>query len=478
MTSAPSSGSFPVFLELSGRSALVTGGGERALYKVQLLAARGVPQSIVAASFDAGVEQALLALPAPSGLTIARRGFEPTDLNDVALVFAADEDEAAAAAVAAAAKAAGIPVNAPDRRHLSTFIMPAIVDRAPVTIAISSDGASPLLARILRQRIEAALPAAVGRLATFLQQLRGDARRLIASFDARRRFLERVAEGPIARRHMAGDERGAAAAAAAALHEAAAGKNVDTGSVTLVGAGPGDPDLLTLRGLRAIESAEVIVYDKLVDTRILDFARRDAKRLYVGKSKARHSLPQAEINAVLIAEARAGRRVVRLKGGDPFIFGRGAEEVAALRAAAVEVDVVPGLTAALGCGAATGIPMTHRELSSGVTFITGHGKDGEPKIDWAALARLDHTLVIYMGLTTLGTTVRRLLDGGLAAGTPAAVVERGTHADQRVLRGSLVELPGLVRAHGLQGPALAIVGRVAALADERLIENAIERLAS
>ena len=475
--SAVSAASFPLFLELSGRAGLVTGGGERALYKVQLLAARGVPVRLVAPAIEPGVEEALRGLSAPAGLTVIRQAFGPSQLDGIALVFAADDEEAAAAAVAAAAKLAGIPVNAPDRRHLSTFIMPAIVDRAPVTIAISTDGASPLLARLLRQRIEAAVPAAIGRLAGFLQRVRDDARRRIASFEGRRRFLEQVAEGPIARRQMAGDEQGAAAEAAAALRAAAAGR-APAGSVALVGAGPGDPDLLTLRALRAIEGADVIVYDKLVDTAVLAYARRDAKQLYVGKAKGQHSRSQAEINALLVAEAQAGRRVVRLKGGDPFVFGRGAEEVAALRAAGIDVEVVPGLTAALGCGAATGIPMTHRDLASGVTFITGHGKDGASEPNWAALARLDHTLVIYMRLTTLGTSVRRLLDGGLDPGTPAAVIERGTRADQRVVRAAVADLPGVVQAHGLRGPALAIVGHVASLADERLIENAIERLAS
>ena len=251
----------------------------------------------------------------------------------------------------------------------------------------------------------------------------------------------------------------------------------EQGRVWLVGAGPGDPELLTLKAARVLADADVVVHDRLVSDEILDFAP-NARRIHVGKRKSKHSVPQDGINDLIVALALDGLKVVRLKGGDPFVFGRGAEEVAALRAAGIDVEVVPGLTAALGCGAATGIPMTHRDLASGVTFITGHGKDGASEPNWAALARLDHTLVIYMRLTTLGTSVRRLLDGGLDPGTPAAVIERGTRADQRVVRAAVADLPGVVQAHGLRGPALAIVGHVASLADERLIENAVERLAS
>ncbi|MEA1651957.1 siroheme synthase CysG [Nitrospirillum sp. BR 11164] len=403
---------------------------------------------------------------------VRRRPFAAHDLDGVTLVFAAGENENEAAAVAELARARGLLVNVPDRPALSTFIMPAIVDRSPITVAISTGGTSPVLARRLRARIEAALEPGLGRLATFLDGFRTAVRSVKSDETARRRFWERVIDGPIAQRFLAGDEAGAHEQLVKTLNSDAAAAAIEGGSVALVGAGPGDPDLLTLRALRVLQNADVVVHDKLVDDRILDYVRRDARRVYVGKSKSCHTVSQDEINAILVREAQAGHRVVRLKGGDPFIFGRGGEEMAVLRAAGVAVELVPGITAAVGCAAATGIPLTHRGLAQGITLVTAHGAahggrgDGtpsEPAIDWTALARLDHTLAIYMGLSKAGLVADRLIAAGKAPGTPVALVENGTRPDQTLIVGTLARLGAL--AAGLTGPALILVGEVVTLAD-------------
>ncbi|MDG3443377.1 siroheme synthase CysG [Nitrospirillum amazonense] len=453
---------FPLFLTLTGQTVLIVGGGELALRKARLVAGasgdgRGARLVVVAPD----VHPDLAALAAE----VRRRPFAAHDLDGVTLVFAAGEDEDEAALVADLARARGLLVNVPDRPALSTFIMPAIVDRGPITVAISTGGTSPVLARRLRARIEAALEPGLGRLATFLDGFRAAVRAVKSDETARRRFWERVIDGPIAQRFLAGDEAGAHEQLVKVLNAA---ESAEGGSVALVGAGPGDPDLLTLRALRVLQNADVVVHDKLVDDRILDYVRRDARRVYVGKSKSCHTVSQDEINALLVREAQAGHRVVRLKGGDPFVFGRGGEEMAVLRAAGVAVELVPGITAAVGCAAATGIPLTHRGLAQGITLVTAHGAaaeggSAEPAIDWTALARLDHTLAVYMGLSKAGLVAERLIAAGKAPGTPAAVVQNGTRPDQTLVVGRLADLGAL--AAGLTGPALILVGEVVTLAD-------------
>ncbi|MEC4589623.1 MULTISPECIES: siroheme synthase CysG [Nitrospirillum] len=453
---------FPLFLTLTGQTVLIVGGGELALRKARLVAgaggdSRGARLVVVAPE----VHPDLAALAAE----VRRRPFAAHDLDSVTLVFAASEDEDGAAQVADLARARGLLVNVPDRPALSSFIMPAIVDRGPITVAISTGGTSPVLARRLRARIEAALEPGLGRLATFLDGFRTAVRAVKSDETARRRFWERVIDGPIAQRFLAGDETGAHEQLVKVLNAA---ESVEGGSVALVGAGPGDPDLLTLRALRVLQNADVVVHDKLVDDRILDYVRRDARRVYVGKSKSCHTVSQNEINALLVREAQAGHRVVRLKGGDPFIFGRGGEEMAVLRAAGVAVELVPGITAAVGCAAATGIPLTHRGLAQGITLVTAHGAaaeggSAEPAIDWTALARLDHTLAVYMGLSKAGLVAERLIAAGKAPGTPVAVVQNGTRPDQTLAVGRLADLGAL--AAGLAGPALILVGEVVTLAD-------------
>jgi uroporphyrin-III C-methyltransferase / precorrin-2 dehydrogenase / sirohydrochlorin ferrochelatase len=447
---------FPVALPLQGRSVLVVGGGELALRKARLLAKSGCQLTVI----DPEPLDELVNLAAATH----RRLFRAEDALGRALIFAASGDDAQDEAIAAAARAAGALVNVPDRPAWSSFIMPAIIDRAPIAIAISSGGASPVLVRRLRERLEAALEPGLGRFAGLLDEFRAAVKATRSDETARRRFWEAVTDGPLARRFLRGDEAGARQGLLQVLNDPAYGQAAQ-GEVALVGAGPGDPDLLTLKALRCLQNADVVVYDKLVDDRILDYVRRDARRIFAGKSRATRAMSQEAIHALLIAEAKAGRRVVRLKGGDPFLFGRGGEEMQALRAAGVPVDIVPGVTAALGCGAAAGIPVTHRDHAQGVTFVTGHSRSGEPELDWQALARLRHTLVFYMGLAHLPIIERRLVEAGMAASMPTAIIENGARPDQRVLVGPLQGLALRAQEQVAQSPSLLIVGEVAQLAD-------------
>jgi len=451
---------FPIFVTLAGRKALVVGGGEPAARKIRLLRRAGARVTVLAPRLDAELEEAVRA----DALAWRRERFEPHAaaelLREAALVFAATGEAEADAAVSRAAQAAGRPVNAVDRPELSTFTMPAIVDRSPVVVAISSGGAAPVLARRLRADLESRLPSGLGRLARLAGSFRSAVKAQIVEPEARRRFWERVLEGPVAEAALAGCESEARERMIGLVNRSAGAPPAE-GRVHIVGAGPGDPDLLTLRAFRLLQEADVIVHDRLIGPEILDLARRDAERIYVGKAKARHSRPQDEINALLVRLARAGRTVVRLKGGDPFIFGRGGEELAALEAAGVKAEVVPGITAAAGCAAAAGIALTHRDHASGVTFVTGHGRDGEPDCDWAALARSRHTLVIYMGTSSAAATARRLIQHGMAATTPVAAIENGTRAEQRVVRGELGGLGALVAEHGISGPTVIVFDAVA-----------------
>ena len=453
---------FPAFLDLAGRKALVVGGGAAAARKLDLLRRAGADVTVVAP--EAVPEIADLA--AAGAIAWHPRDFAADDVVGCRAVFAATGQDAVDRQVSEAALDAGVPVNAVDRPQLSSFIVPAIVDRDPVVIGISSGGTSPVLARRLRERIEALLPAGLGRLARFAEAFRGAVAAKVPGLRNRRRFWERLFDGPIAECVLVGDECTARERMLTLINRGnstppTADREPAPGVVQIVGAGPGDPDLLTLRALRLLQDADVVVYDKLVGPEILGYARRDAGRIYVGKSKGCHSKSQDEINALLLREAQAGKRVVRLKGGDPFIFGRGGEEQAYLRAHGVEVEVVPGITAAAGCAAAAGIPLTHRGTAQAVTLLTGHAQDGEPDLDWAALARGGQTLVVYMGVSTAGVVARRLIEHGLGPSTPVAVVENGTLPNERSVTGQLGGLEALLRGRGITGPAVIIVGEVA-----------------
>ncbi len=449
---------FPAFLDLADRSCLVVGGGDAAARKVRLLRKAGAAVRVVAPRV--GLE--LAALAARGELSLVRRGFVAGDVRGCAVVHAATGLAEVDARVAEAASGAGVPVNVVDRAEISSFIVPAIVDRDPVVVGISTGGAAPVLARRLRAEIEVRLPARLGVLARFAESFRASVAALLPAPAARLRFWERFFDGPVAEDVLAGRGRAGGEKMLSLVNRAA---GAPEGLVSIVGAGPGDPELLTLKALRLLERADVVVYDKLVGPAVLEYARRDAERIYVGKSRGNHARTQAQINDLLVAHARLGKRVLRLKGGDPFVFGRGAEEQAYVRRHGIRVEVVPGITAAVGCGATTGIPLTHRAHAAAVTFVTGHGRNGEPDVDWTALARSRHTLVIYMGVATAGRIAERLITHGLAPETPVAVIENGSLATQKTVIGSLRALAELIRDNGIIGPAVIVVGDVVTEAD-------------
>ncbi len=446
---------FPIFLDLAGRRALVLGEGAAAARKADALAEAGAAVTRVARFAPTRSAQDCLA--------------------GVAIAIGAEAPEADLHALSEAAQALGIPVNIVDRPALSSFIMPALVDRDPLTIAIASGGAAPVLARQLRAKIEALIPPAYGRLAAFLGRAQGELRRRFPDLAQRRRLIERLLGGRVAALVFAGREAEAEAALAAELAASDSGAGADgadgagadgagAGMVFLVGAGPGAADLLTLRAQRLLGEADVIVHDRLVGDAVLALARRDATRIFVGKARAHHCLPQSEINALLVRLAREGKKVVRLKGGDPFIFGRGGEEAEALAEAGIACEIVPGVTAALACAAAAGIPLTHRDAARSVTLLTGHGKEGVIDLDFAALVRLGGTLAIYMAITALPRLAAGFAAAGLAPETPAALIERGGTPAERRLFAPLPELAARAPAWSSGGPALLLIGPAVARA--------------
>ena len=382
------------------------------------------------------------------------------DLSGARLVFIAVDDADHAAQLANAARAAGAQVNVVDRPALSDFHTPALIDREGVVVGVATAGVAPVLAREVRARVEAALPQGLDRLAKLSAEIRETVLKTVPDFMARRRFWERAFRGPARDLALEGRTAEARRAMLALLNTS----KPEPGVVHIVGAGPGDPELLTLKAVRALEDADVVIHDRLVPDAILNRARRDARRLYVGKAKGEHSVPQDEIEALMIAEAREGHRVVRLKGGDPFVFGRGGEELKAVRDAGIEVIVVPGITAALGCAAAAGLPLTHRDYAQAVSFVTAQGKKDGAAADWTALAAPNHTVVIYMGVDRAEQVQADLLAGGRDPETPVAVIENGSRPDQRVLTGRLSALGRVVREGAVTGPALLIVGETAAWA--------------
>ena len=451
---------FPLFLTLEGRGALVVGGGEAAARKVELLLAAGARVSLIAETVIGEIAQ----LIADGRVSWAGGSFDEADLAGMALAIVATDDDQLQTRVSAAAQARSVPVNVVDTPALSSFIMPSIVDRSPITIAISTGGTAPALARKLKAEIERALPAAIGRVARFAEVFREQARRTLADPGKRRRFWDRVLQGRVGELALAGDEIAARRELIRLLDGVRNQPAAGPGMVHLVGAGPGDPDLLTLKAHRLLQRADVVVYDRLVSSEVLALARRDAERIYVGKRRAHHCMAQSEINERLVALARAGKSVVRLKGGDPFVFGRGGEEIEALIAAGVAVEVVPGITAALGCAASAGIPLTHRDHAQACVFVTGHTRDGELTLDWPMLARPRQTVVIYMGAESLSLIARQLLQHGLEPGTPVALIENGTTDRERRVVGSLATIERQAMRAQLSGPTLFMIGEVVGLA--------------
>jgi len=449
---------FPMFFDLTALKVLVVGGGEVALRKVALLERSGASITLVAPE----VLPELQERAAAGKIILATREFVPNDLDGARLVIVATSRRAVNRWIASLSEARRIPVNVVDDREASRFIVPAIIDRDPVLVAISTGGTSPVLARRLRERLEAVIPKKIGELAVWLRALRHGARRRLASTNERRRFFENIVDGPAARRFIEGDTHGAQALAQQLLARTSTAAR-SAGEVTLVGAGPGDPELLTLKALRALQDADVILHDRLVPESLLDMARRDAARISVGKAAGGIGSTQEEINALLIEHARQGKRVVRLKGGDPFIFGRGGEELEALAKAQISFSVIPGVTAAAGCAAYAGIPLTHRDYAHSVTFVTGHAEKGGREPDWRALAKPGLTAVFYMGLARVEQIAAQLEAHGAAASTPAALIAQGTLQNQRVVTGTLATIAAAAAASNIQSPALLVVGEVVSL---------------
>jgi len=419
----------PIFLNLSQSRVLVLGNGETSDRRAQTYAAAG---AIVARADQ----------------------FHPNLLDGCALAAGAGADDADLKALSAEAQRRGIPVNIVDRPELSSFITPSTIDRGPLTVAVSTGGAAPVMARMLRQKIEALIPPGWDRLAALVGRLQAETRARLPEVAVRRRVLERILAGPVADLCATGD----AAAAEAAFRAELVVEAPRQGFVHLVGAGPGAADLVTLRALRLLGEADVIVHDRLGTEAALDLARRDATRINVGKAQGDHTMPQAEINALLVRLARDGNRVVRLKGGDPFIFGRGGEEVAALSAAGVAHAVTPGVTAALACAASAEVPLTHRDHAHAVTFVTAHRRRPDLGIDYAGLLRPGVTLAIYMGLATIGRLRDELSDAGFDINMAAVMVEHGGTDRARILRGTLRELAEQAPHWAADGPVLIFLG--------------------
>lgn len=460
---------FPAFLDLGGRTCLLVGAGAVAHRKARTLIAAGAALTVVAPVAGPQIE----ALAAAGRVRYLRRPFEPADVAGHWLVVCATGDAAVRRAVHAAADAARVFCNSVDDVAASSFIMPAIVDRGAVVVAVSSGGAAPVLARRIRARIEALLPAGIGRLAALAGRWRRRVAERIPDIAARRRFWERVFDGPVAEEVHAGREH------EAERHiEALLDRGVEPGErrgmAWLVGAGPGDPGLMTLDGLAALQAADVILHDRLVPPEILALARRDAECIVVGKSPGETVNTQQSINALLTRLVGEGNRVCRLKGGDPLIFGRGGEEIEALDAAGLPYRVIPGVTAAAGCAAAAGIPLTHRDAAQSVVLLTAHGKNSVDRLDWASLARERQTLAVYMGVRRLPELMRQLIAHGRGADTPVAIIENGTTPRQRVIRGSLGQLVLLAGAHRIESPAILIIGEVARFPATRPDEAAPE----
>ncbi len=446
---------FAAFLDLAGRRAVVVGGGPVAARRCEALVACGAEVRVVAPTLCARLE----ALRAAGTVRHEARRYRAGDLAGADLALAATDERAVNAAIAAEAKAGRVLVNVADDSALSTFDVPMVVERLPVQVAISSGGTSPVIARRLRTWVEAVIPAAFGRVAALAGRFRDASRRRFPDPPARARFWDAILDGPVARLALAGREAEAARALALALADPGhTGER--RGLVSLVGCGPGHPDLLTLRALQAMQRADVVLHDHLVPAPIVALAARGAQRIGVGKERDNHTLPQGEINALMVRLAREGRRVVRLKGGDPFLFGRGGEEAEELAAHGVEFEVIPGVTAATGAGVCAGIPLTHRDCAHACVFVTGHLKSGEALLDWHALVRPNQTVAVYMGLHGLAPICAGLVAHGLPAGWPAALVERGSLPEQRVIEGTLDSLPAMALRERVRSPALLIVGEV------------------
>ncbi len=450
----------PFFFDLKNRPCLIIGGGSIATRKARLLAKAGA-QLIVVAPYISDEMQTMVN---NSHGQCHFREYDTADLELAMLVICATDDSPTNHRVSKEAQDKKLPVNVVDSPSLCSIITPAIVDRSPLMIAITSGGDAPVLARQMRAKLEVMFPSAYGTLAKVASKFRHRVKQTVTSEEKRLRFWEKVFNGLAAEKAFAGKPDEAEQVIENLLADNA---NAElSGEVYLVGGGPGDPDLLTFKALRLMQQADVVLYDRLVSEPVMNLVRRDADRIYVGKRTSDHAVPQKEINQLLVDLAKEGKRVLRLKGGDPFIFGRGGEEIELLAENNIPFQVVPGITAASGCAAYSGIPLTHRDHAQSVRFITGHTKEGNVDLPWESLLDAHQTLVFYMGLVNLNPICTELVKRGRDTDTPAALIEKGTTPDQRVITGTLATLPGLIEGQEVHAPTLLIIGSVVNLHEQ------------
>lgn len=447
----------PIFLNIKERECVIVGGGDVATRKASLLLRAGADLHVIADS----VCDELKSLHEKHNFRISNRDFRETDIKDATLIIAATNDADINRGISELANVSNIPVNVVDQPELCSFIMPSIVDRSPIIIAISSGGNSPVLTRRLKELNEVMLPSRIDKLAQLLGSYREKVKNRFENFQERLRFWENVLDSRVPELVYNGNDKEAIVEINRQLDSRNEG--ILIGEVYLVGAGPGDPDLLTLRALRLMHTADIVLYDRLVSAEILLKLRPDAEKIYVGKQSANHAMEQESINEMLVRLAQEGKRVLRLKGGDPFIFGRGGEEIETLAEAGIPFQIVPGITAASGCASYAGIPLTHRDYSQSVRFLTGHTKDGRVPLEWEVLAKEQQTLVFYMGLAGLPTICNQLIEHGVAATTPVAIIEQGTTNRQRVIVSELNSIVTEATAANIKAPTIIIVGEVVRL---------------
>lgn len=450
---------FPISLKLQQQPCLIVGGGHIAYRKAVLLAKAGAKVDVLAPEIDVN----LLQLVQQSQGQYVQDVFSPsTALRHYRLVIAATDNNLVNQQVFVACEAENVLVNSVDDPPHCRFMVPAIIDRSPLVISVASNGTSPVLSRQIRTQLESTIPHGMGKLAEFSGQWRAAVKQKIVNPDERRIFWEELYASPL-KEQVFNDNL---EAANQSIQQALAEWQTPKGEVYLVGAGPGDPELLTLKALRLMQQADVVIYDRLVSAPILELCRRDAEKVYVGKARSNHAVPQEGINALLVKYAQAGKRVCRLKGGDPFIFGRGGEEIQELYEAGVSFQVVPGITAASGCSAYAGIPLTHRDYAQSVRFLTGHLKEGSPELPWSELVYEHQTLVLYMGLVGLESICEKLIAHGQRADMPVALISKGTTPEQKVVVGTLADIASKVAQHHIQAPTLTIIGEVVNLREQ------------
>jgi len=466
---------FPLFFKLEDRKVLIVGGGDVALRKADLLSRAGACITVLAPSISHEIQ----ALLSDNKHELIYKNYNKNYMTDSRVIIAATDDETLNHQIHADATELNIPVNVVDTPHLCDFIFPAIVDRNPIVIGISSNGKAPVLARLLRARLETLIPQGYGKLAKLAGDFRSEVKTKIPTLTGRRQFWEKAFEGPVSQLMFAGNEAEAAAQLQADLDKTASiisNKHTENdistepqtlqnnvGEVYIVGAGPGDPELLTFKALRLMQQADIVYYDALVSPQVLDLCRRDADKVFVGKKRSNHAIAQLGINELLVNSAKEGCRVVRLKGGDPFIFGRGGEEIESLRAHSIPYQVVPGITAANAAASYAGIPLTHRDHSQSVRFVTGFLKAGAPNSNFKSFLNTNETVVFYMGLHSLARLTTGLIDAGRSSDTPIAIVSNASMPNQQVLTGTLADIVELQEKNQLPTPALLIMGDVVAL---------------